>query len=234
MELSERPRVQTTFRLDILVSLASSYLGSVSNISQVLENDRATGGGILDNAFGEDMVVISSLAKQFTRELFEVSLSALCAFCLELTTNAEDATFLLFPTAFTQEVAIAGDGRVIQPKVNANHLIRVGNVGSRDMDNDVEEVSSVMETQVSGADFPANVLGGMFGDRKAHLNTAGDSGEGTCHALPLDPIGSGIIADGSRLRLWTTNRLELGSILTTFRGLSLSAWDSEQHAFSAT
>src|SRR6266480_1781952 len=39
-----------------------------------------------------------------------------------------------------------------------------------------------------------------------------------CHALPLDPVGTLIIANRSRLRLWTTNGLELGRLLPALPG----------------
>jgi hypothetical protein len=171
MELSERPGMQTAFRLNILVRLASAYLGCLSNSSQVLKNNCRSWCGVLDYAFGEDMVVVKSQPKQLTRKFFQVPFGRLCTTLLEFATNAEDTTFLLFPTTFPQEVAVTGDGWVVKPEVNTNYLIGRGDVGSRDINDDMEKVAPVMETEIRGADLSSNVLGSMLRDNKAHIQT---------------------------------------------------------------
>jgi hypothetical protein len=232
MELSERPGMQTALGLNIFVSLASSYLGSVSNSSQVLKDNGAAWCGVLDYALGENVVMVKSQPKQLTRKLFQVPFGRLCTTLLKLATKAEDATFLLFPTAFTREVAIAGDGWVIKPEVNTNHLIGWGNVGGRDIDNDMQEVAPVMATEVSRADFATTVLGRVLGDGKSHLDATGYSSKGTRHTLPLDPVRAGIIADRSGFRLWTTNRLECGSIFTALLGFLYQLWIASRMFFA--
>lgn len=69
----------------------------------------------------------------------------------------------------------------------------------------------MVKTQVSSADLATTLLSGMLRDPKAHLNATGHRGKARRHAFPLDPIRTGIIADGSRYRLWTTDRLAFGS-----------------------
>jgi hypothetical protein len=127
VELGKRPGVQTALTLTFFVS------NTFPNIGQVLKNNRAARSGVLNNSFTEDVVMVSSLAKQFPTQLFEMSLSRSGAFCLKLATETENAAFLLFPSAFSQEMAIAGDGWVIEPKVNTNHRLCGINNRSRDI-----------------------------------------------------------------------------------------------------
>jgi len=211
MELSKAPRVQAAFRLDILVGLATPNLGRFSNVRQILKDNRTARSGVLNNALGEDMVMVSSLPKQLTRKLFQVPFGRLCTTLLKLATKAEDATFLLFPTAFTQEVAVAGDGWVVKTEVNTNHLIGRGDVGSRDIYNDMEEVAPVMVAQISRTNLATNVLESVFGNRERHLNTTRDRCKRAGHGPPFHPVRTGIIANRSGYRLWTANGLKPGS-----------------------
>jgi hypothetical protein len=211
MELSKRPRMQTALGLNILALFASSNLGGLSNICQVLKHNCAARNGILNDTLGEDMIMISSLPKQFSRKLFQVPFGRFCSFGLELAAEAEDAAFLLFPSVFSQEVTIASDGWMIKSKVNTNYITRGIDNRSRDIDNDVEEVTPVTETQVGRADFPTNILSGMLRDRKGHLKASRYSGKGASQRLPLDPVRTLVVADRRRLRLWTTNRFEFWS-----------------------
>ena len=64
MELRKRPGVHATLSLTFRVG------DTLSNIRQVLKNDRTAIRGVLDDALGEDVIVISSLPKQFTLNFF--------------------------------------------------------------------------------------------------------------------------------------------------------------------
>ena len=75
MELSKAPRVETALGLDILSVLASTDFRGLANVGEVFQDEGAAWGCILHNAFGEDMVVVSSLPQQFTRKFFQVPFS---------------------------------------------------------------------------------------------------------------------------------------------------------------
>ena len=66
----------------------------------------------------------------------------------------------------------------------------------------------VTETQVSRADLATDILRGMLGDGKTHLNAPGTRGEAACHALQLDPVRTLVVADRGGHRLWSLNRLK--------------------------
>jgi hypothetical protein len=173
MELSKRPRVHTALSFPFFVG------DTLPNIGQVLNHNGTARRGVLNNALGEDMVVISSLPKQFTGELTQVAFCALCAFGLKLTTEAKDAAFLFLPSAISQEAVIGSHGGAIQPKINPDHIRGCINNLRREIHNDVEKVAPVMETQVSRTNLTTNVAGCMFGDSKTYLNTTRYSGKAT-------------------------------------------------------
>ena len=67
------------------------------------------------------VVMITSLAQQFTGELTQVVF--LCAFDLEFTTQPKDTSFKFLPTTFTKKVIVAGDGGTQDAEVNPYHRI---------------------------------------------------------------------------------------------------------------
>ena len=73
-ELGKAPRVEAPFGCNRLVFLATSNVGSSTNVFQVLKDNRTAGSGVLNNAFGEDVIVIFSLPKQLTRKGFQLPL----------------------------------------------------------------------------------------------------------------------------------------------------------------
>src|SRR5439155_3794432 len=103
-------------------------------------------------------------------------------------------------------------------QVDTNNLLGGSNIGSRNGYNDMEVVTPVMIAEISRTDLFANILESVFGNGKAHHNASLDSCKRSLHALPLDPIRAGIIADRSGFRLRTTNRLEGGRFFSLFLG----------------
>ena len=219
VKLSKRPRVDTALALDILSVLASSDLGGLSNVGQVFQNEGRSGGCILHNAFAEDVIVVSSLPKQFARKLLQVPFSRFCSFSLEFTSDTEHASLLLFPSTVTQEMAIGGHGGPIKPKINPNHGVRGFDRGSWKGNDNMQEVTPVVEAQISRTDLATNVLERVLGDRKGHLNATRYSCEGAGHGLPFHPVRTSVVTNGGGYRLWTTDRLELrrwASLLFSF------------------
>ncbi len=98
VELGKAPGMQTALSFAFLVR------DPLANIGQVLKHQGTAWGRSLHNAFGKNMVVISSLPKQFPTQLLEVPLSRASAFSLKLTTETEDAAFLLFPPLLPEKV----------------------------------------------------------------------------------------------------------------------------------
>jgi hypothetical protein len=95
------------------------------------------------------VVVVFSLPKPLARKLFQVPFGRFGAFFLELAMQAENATFLLFPAALTQEGTSGGDSWPVEAKINPYHFLGWRDGGGRKRNNNVEEVMPVTQTQVS-------------------------------------------------------------------------------------
>jgi hypothetical protein len=72
MELGKAPTMEPTLILGMLL-----HGGPVSNTGQVLKHDGCALWCVLHNALGDNMIVISALPKQFTREFTQVTFRAL-------------------------------------------------------------------------------------------------------------------------------------------------------------
>ena len=108
MELGKAPRVEAPFGFNRLVFLATSNAGSSTNVFQVLKDDSTAGCSVLDNAFGEDVIVIFSLPKQLARKRFQVPFSRFGTLFLKFALQAENASFLFLPSLLAQELTGRG------------------------------------------------------------------------------------------------------------------------------
>src|SRR5690242_11546034 len=89
MQLSKRPTMEPSFCVNGPPLLATSDLGSGANVGQILKHDGGALWRKLNDPLGEDMIVIFSLAKQFSTQFAQMALCRSGAFCLELSTDAE-------------------------------------------------------------------------------------------------------------------------------------------------
>ena len=218
VELRKTPGMQAAFVAHMRVLFAASHLGGLTDVRQVLKDNGTARDGMLDDAFGEDMVMVFSLPKQLTRKLFQVPFGRFAPIGLELATETEDAMLLLFPSALPQELALAENSRAIQAQVNAYHLLAGSNDGRWKGHHDVQEIPAFAVTQISATDLATNILNRVLGNSKSHLNTACYSSKATGQQVPLDPVGALIIADTGILTVRAPNRLESRNGLAVFLG----------------
>ncbi len=195
LELSKRPAMETALIAHILVLLAAPDLGCFADILEVLNSNGTAWGGVLNNAFGKDMIVISSLPKLLARKLFQVPFSRRRAFFLKGSTETEDAAFLLFPTTISQEITLGSDCRAIQSQAYTNDFLCSFNQGRGLRYDDMQEVAALPETEISGTDRPADVLACVLGDQKGYFLPSGHTGKTTGQLSPLDPLRTRIVAD---------------------------------------
>jgi hypothetical protein len=191
VELSERPTMHTSLAFPFLVGNA------FSNVSQVLKDNGTAGRDMLNNPLAQHMVMVFSLPKQLTRKLFQVPFSRFGATLLKLATETKYAAFLFFPASFSQESPSGGHSGSVQSEIDANYFFAGINNRIRDRYNDMQEVAMVMEAQISATHFAANVLPGVFGNGKLHFLTTCHTGKATGQGVPLDPIRTLIVANGS-------------------------------------
>jgi len=90
-ELRKAPTMQAA------LSLSFTRGDTFSNIRQILKDNRASWGCILDNAFTENMVMVTMLPKPFTRKVVQVPFGRLRACLLQFSLESEDAPFLFLP-----------------------------------------------------------------------------------------------------------------------------------------
>src|SRR5258708_2810694 len=213
LELGKAPGMHTA------LSFAFTVGDTLADMGQLLKHDGRTRGGMLNKAFGEHVVVVFSLPKQLARKLFQVPFGRFGAFFLQLTTQAENAAFLLFPAALTQEGTSGGDSWSGETKIHPDHFLGWCDGGGRQPDHNVEKVMPVTETQVSRADPATDILRGMPGDGNPHLNAPGNRGQAACHALPLDPVRTLVVADRDGQRVGSLNGLEFWRLTPQLPGL---------------
>lgn len=203
MQLGKAPALYPALPLSFAVG------DTLADMRQVLKNQGAARGGVLDEALREDVIVVFSLPKPFPRKFFQVPLSRFASPFLELATEAKNASFLLFPGRIPQELTFAGDSRMGQAQVDPYHFLREINSGGRLRDDDMQEVATPPITQVSRIDGPLTILLGVLRDGETHLLASCDTGKATCPIVHFDPRRAGVIANRRALRLGAMHRLEL-------------------------
>lgn len=73
----------------------------------------------------------------------------------------------------------------------------------------------MVKTQISRANRPADVLGGMLRNGETHLKASCHTGKATGERGPLDPRRPSIVTDGCACGLRATHRLELWWLFST-------------------
>ncbi len=217
MQLGKRPAMQAAFVHHVL--LAAPDLGSLTNVGEVFQNNGTARCSVVDKAFGEDMVVISSLPKPFPRELAQVAFRTLCAFGLKDPAETKNAAFLFLPSSLTQEVTLRGHSRTVHTQVNPDHFIGMSDNRDRNGNDNMEKVAPLAIAEVSRTDLATAKLRGMLRNGETHLNAPGYSSKTTGKRVPLDPGGTLIITDRSESGLWSLHRLEHRRFFALLLGL---------------
>jgi len=123
IQLGKRPTMQLPLVLDVLVLLASTQMRRLTNIGEVLEDEGSPCRGVLNEAFGEDMICVPAESPLFARQLYEMSFRRLCSFGLQLAFETEATTLYFFPVRASQEASIGGHSGMVETEVNPDDLI---------------------------------------------------------------------------------------------------------------
>jgi len=123
IELGKRPTVQPAFGVNLFVLLASSYLGMVSDVLEMFQDERGTWESILNDTLGEDMIAIPVEASLLMRQLPQMSRSRFRSVGLQFSLEAEMTTVNLFPVSTAEELPLTGDCWTVQPQVNTDDFI---------------------------------------------------------------------------------------------------------------
>jgi hypothetical protein len=211
MELGKAPTVKAS------LSFTMAHPGSLSNVGQIFKNQGTAKASILYDALRKHVVVISALPKQFSRELFEMSLSRFGAFGLQLATKTEKTPFLLLPASFTQEVTLRSDGRMSKSQVDPDDPTTWGNSRLRERNNHMQRPFALSVAQVSTTGFVADVPLGRGWNREGYFKPSCYRGKTTGRPFPLDPVGTNIVTDRTNLDVRTLDGLELWSRFSLFQ-----------------
>ncbi len=207
MELGKAPTVQAALGIMLL---ARADLTALSDVLEVLNDNGAARGSMLNNALRKHVVMVSTLPQQLTRKLFQVPFSRRRAMFLKLTTETEDTAFLFFPAPLSQEVTGGGDGWPIQPQVYPDHFLRVSRSRFRDGNHHVQSPDALTVAEISTADFPPNVALCIRGNTQGKFNPSCYHSKATGQTLPLEPGGTRIVTDRTVLDVRARDRLEDG------------------------
>lgn len=212
------PGMQAALDGNILVRLATSDLGCLSNVGQILNHDSAASGAVLHNSFGEDMITVPVESHLFSRKLFEVLLGRLCSFGLKFAFQAKATTVNFFPVASTKELTLGGDSGSVETQVNTHNLIDRGDVRLRDLYDHMQPVLPVAVNKIGSSDPMPLVLCAKtgYGKRDSHLTAGG--GQTRCLGFPVESRGLQVVPHGAQLALRTFHRMKLGDGITLLFG----------------
>src|SRR6266568_3139085 len=157
---------------------------------------------------GDKMICIVLKSFQFARELLQVSLSRLCTFALQSTSEAEIAVIRFFEMFTRKETRMRSHGKAIDAKINTDHLtFRRGRESSLfARDNHVQPVAALAIDQISAVLLPLwrhvlLIVGRDFdgnGCAIACLSCLLDMHEGNQTAVAIKAEGTRIIADSTQ------------------------------------
>jgi len=225
VQLGKTPTMQASFILAFLTVLfAPAQIGVVPDVLEILQDESTARGGMLNNLFGENVIVVSASPKLFTRELLEVSLGASGAFGLQFAFQTKDASFLFLPLLLTQELTSRGHSRAIQSQVYAYYGRGWGDGRLRNGYNDMQRVASLAIAQISATGLVPNILLKVSRHCEGQFNPPVYGGKATGERVPLDPVRTLVIADTGHLTVRATNRLESRNGLAQFLGFLNLFW----------
>ncbi len=206
-QLGKGPGVEMPLGLPLL-AFAATDLGGRPDMLQVLKHEGTARGSMVDQAFGEDVIVVTMLPKQLTRKLLQVPFGRLRAFLLELSAEAKEALLLLTPASLPEELTRGGHGRMGHAQVHTDHLRAGSNDGCRNRNDDMQPVAPFAVAQVGATRLGAGVLLKMCRNRKGQRHSTRDRCQATRVCVPAQPKRTLIVANGRHRALWTLDRFE--------------------------
>ena len=179
-------------------------LCSFADIGQVLQNDGCPGGSRGDDVFGEDVVAVAPESSLASREDFKAAFGRLGSFGLKFAALTENPVFGVFPPAFSEKFAIAGDRRAVDPEINADAVITVGGWRGK-LDDDVKPPVSFFQNQVGGADLATGerLEIGRYFEGERHL--PGGAAESDLAICPINPESVAVVAGRAKAAFRTGN-----------------------------
>jgi hypothetical protein len=137
-------------------TLFTTSFGTLTDVCQDLHHQGIPWLARGNNVLGDDVICVCLKSFQFARELFQVSLSRLCTFALQSTSEAEVTVIGFFDALAAKETRVRGHGKAIDAKINTDHLTlssgRDRSLFTRD--NHVQPVGTFAKDQISAILLP--------------------------------------------------------------------------------
>jgi len=208
VQLSKCPTVQLALVVNVLVVFAASHVRVLTNIGEVLKDNRCASRGTGNNLFAEDMIAIPMKSRLLQRQLFQVSFGTLGSFGLQFSSQSEGTTVNLFPSFASQELTVAGYSRAVESQVNTDNRSILRNNRFRYGDDHMQPPFAVFADEVCCCVRIADVLLTKTWDREGNNGTSLNRRE-AYHALcPIEGIRALVVTDRAYKALRTRNRLK--------------------------
>jgi len=220
VQLGKRPTVQLPLVLDVLVLLASAHMRRLTNIGEVLKDEGSSWRGVLNEAFGEDMICVPAESPLLARQLHEMSFRRLCSFGLQLSLETEATTLDFFPVRASQEASIGGHSGAIETEVNPDDLIVWRENRLRYAHHYMHPPFPFAVEQVSSSNRVVLVLATELRNCESYADLAPAGGQAHVLFLPVERKGFLIVPHGAEDTLGALHRLELRDGLATLFGSS--------------
>ncbi len=219
VQLGKCPTVQAAFVRNVLVLVASAYLGGLPDLGEVFQDKGSTWGSLLDNPPRQYMVTVPVKTRLPVRQLLQVAFGRFASFGLELTADAEVATVKLFPARRPKKLTGRGDRRVIESQINPDNGLIFGNSRLRNRHDNVQPPLALPVAQISHSSRIALILSAVDRNRKGQNDTSSGGRETDRLTCPGKAVRSLIVADRTGGTLRAFDRLELRSGLASCEGL---------------
>lgn len=202
LKTGKAPRVKSS-----LNSSASLHPGS--NVGQIFQHDCGTLLNRLDQPLRNDMIAIAAETFLSARDLFQVSLSRLCAFRLKGSSKSKGPIFNLSPSTRSEKLSFTCYSGVTDPKVYSNDPFCGLDFFRFSFNNNMEPKTTFsVATKVGRAYFPIDPGLVMFRNLKSQMLTSRDRSNRGFSGKTYG-CGMRIVPDTLPLRLRTRDLLAL-------------------------
>lgn len=181
---------------------ASPLLGTLANMRQVFNGNRAALRRGLHDLFTQDVITIPSKPCLLVFDPAQVPFRVLAAVLLQRTAQVEIAPFNRFPVALTKKLPIGRNGGLRQSKINADHRIVRLHIGGWHGHNDMQSPVAVPQNQISAIDLAPDVLPRIVGHNERDALPPGNRGKVDHLCLPIHLVRMHVIAGRTAPRTW--------------------------------
>jgi len=217
IQLGKAPTVQAALGVSFLACAISDARG-VTNVREVLKDNRTARRCILNDALGEDMICIPVEASLPLAQLFQVAFGRLRSVGLEFSANAEGTAIKLFPVLTSQELAFGGNGWPIQAQVNPDDFRALGDNRFRNSNHHMQPEFAFTVDEVSSGNLVPCIVSTEVRYGEGDSQLASTTREPDRLPIPVERIRMHIVANTAGLTMRHLDGLEGGWLFALLLG----------------